>query len=219
MDVRLIPDDWPLAAKLQPLVGAAVARLELASRLDRVLLVPDAMAADDRAWMRLDAGASGRILTLWFHPDQVLNDCPGHGPARPQDRDWELGPPAVESPPPDPDAFSTANAQRFLYQQLMLVADILEGRLDPDAVPTSLVEAFQEAWLATVDGRLQRDRLPHLSAAERRLRFLRLFSRAGVVTPNHWSIFNGLWDGTYADQAAVLGKVRLLPPLGRRRRV
>ena len=82
-----------------------------------------------------------------------------------------------------------------------------------------LVEAFQEAWLVTVDGRMQREALPHLSAAERRMRFLRLFSPAGVLTPNHWAIFNGLWEGRIAEEAEVLAKVRLLPPLSRRRRV
>ena len=156
---------------------------------------------------------------LWFHPDQVLQDRPGHGLAQPEPLDWQQAPAPPEAPPPLEDEFSAPNAQRFLYLQLMLVQDMLEGRLRPQEVPPSLIEAFQEAWLVTVDGRLQREGLPHLSAAERRMRFLRLFSPAGVVTPNHWGIFNGLWEGRITDQAAVLAKVRLLPPLNRRRRV
>ena len=97
------------------------------------------------------------------------------------------------------------------------IDDLLSGRLTADEVPPSLVEAFQEAWLITIDGRLQRRGLPHLSAGERRSSFLRLFSPAGVLTPNHWSIFNKLWDGSVTAQADVLAKVRLLPPLSRRR--
>jgi hypothetical protein len=218
MELHLIPEDWPLADQLLPLAASAVARLELEDRLDRLELIPDAMAPDDRSWLRLDRGGGGAALTLWFHPDQVLRDRPGHGTARPETRDWELAPVPPEEPAIDGADFSAPNAQRFLYQQLLLVQDLLAGRLHPDRVPPSLVEAFQEAWLVTVDGRLQREALPHLSAAERRMRFLRLFSPAGVLTPRHWSIFNDLWEGRVAEEAEVLAQVRLLPPLSRRRR-
>jgi hypothetical protein len=219
VDLRLIPDDWPLADRLLPLARSAAERLDLPDHLDRLVLVPDALAADDRSWLRLSRDEDGASLTVWFHPDQVLRDRPGHGPARPEARDWELAPPPRREPTLSDDDFSVPNAQRFLCQQMLLVQDILVGRLHPEAIPPSLLEAFQEAWLVTVDGRLQRAGLPHLSAAERRMRFLRLFSPAGVLTPNHWSIFNALWEGAVADEGEVLSRVRLLPPLSRRRRV
>ncbi len=215
MDIRLIPADWPLAELLLPVAATAVDRLDLEPRLGRLELIPDAMSADDRCWLRLN----GDALTLWFHPDQVLCDRPGHGTARPEPRDWEMAPAPRREADLPVDDFSSPNAHRFLYQQLLLIRDVLTGDLHPEQVPPSLLEAFQEAWLVTVDGRLQREGLPHLSAAERRMRFLRLFSPAGVLTPNHWAIFNDLWEGSLVDEAAVLSRVRLLPPLNRRRRV
>ena len=219
MEIHLIPEDWPLADQLLPLAHSVVDRLELAELLHRLDLIPDALQADERSWLSLDRAAAGAGLSLWFHPDQVLRDRPGHGPARPENRDWELAPAPRQEQVLDPGEFSLPNAQRFLYQQLLLIRDILGGRLHPEKVPPSLLEAFQEAWLVTVDGRLQREVLPHLSAAERRMRFLRLFSPAGVLTPSHWSIFNALWEGEVAEEGEVLAKVRLLPPLRRRRRV
>ena len=226
LELRLIPADWPLTDLLRPVARSVAERLGLADRLKQLSLVPDAMTADDRGWLCLERHSEGHSeghserhsLTLWFHPDQVLQDRPGHGAARPATLDWTLAPaPRCEEPLAAED-FSVPNTQRFLYQQLLLVQDILDERLHTEAIPPSLVEAFQEAWLVTVDGRLQREGLPHLSAGERRMRFLRLFSPAGVLTPNHWSIFNRLWEGTLAAEGAVLDKVRLLPPLYRRRR-
>jgi hypothetical protein len=225
VELAVIPADWPLAERLLPLAVAVIERLELAPRLRRLELIPDALAADDRSWLRLttergeDPATARANLTLWFHPDQVLKDRPGHGAAQPEPLDWKQAPAPRESAPLPVDEFSAPNAQRFLYLQLLLVQVLMDGRLRPEEVPPSLIEAFQEAWQVTVDGRLAREGLPHLSAAERRMRFLRLFSPAGVVTPNHWAIFNGLWEGQLADQAAVLAKVRLLPPLNRRRRI
>ena len=218
MELRLVPTDWPLADLLRPVARSVVERLGLADRLKHLSLVPDAMTADDRGWLSLERHAEKHDLTLWFHPDQVLQDRPGHGAARPAILDWTLAPAPRREEPLAAADFSIPNTQRFLYQQLLLVQDILDERLHTEAIPPSLVEAFQEAWLVTVDGRLQREGLPHLSAGERRMRFLRLFSPAGVLTPNHWSIFNKLWEGTLAAEAEVLDKVRLLPPLNRRRR-
>jgi len=215
--IRVVPDTWPLAASITSVTEAAVARLELGDRLTSIRLVADAMGADDRAWFRLAREGAGWRLDLWFDPEQVLQDRPGRGPLTPETREWQLGPIPSEADAPAPVEFSAPNAQRFLYQQLMLVSDVLDGRLDTTTVPPSLVEAFQEAWVIGIDGRLQRLGLPHLSAGERRTSFLRLFAPAGIVTPNHWAIFNALWEGELADQVAVLAKVRLLPPLSRRK--
>jgi len=218
LKTTVVPARWPLASLLQPLLETAVERLGLGDELHEVVLVADAIEADDRGWIRLVQAGQGWSLSLWFHPDQVLCDRPGHGAARREAQDWQLGPVPAGDEPPTPDEFSAPNAQRFIYQQLLLVGDVLAGRLVPGEVPGSLVEAFQEAWLVSVDGRLQREGLPHLSAGERRTSFLRLFGPAGVLTPSHWSIFNRLWEGTLATQSEVLAKVRLLPPLSRRPR-
>lgn len=214
---RVLPSDWPLQAQLQPLIETAHARLELADRLASVTVVLDALAADDRAWFSLTRPAPPHELTLWLHPDQVLRDRPGSNAVRPE-AVWELGSALPDETVPAPEDFSAPNAQRVLYQQLLLVRDLLDGILRPQEIPRGLVEAFQEAWSVNLDGRLRRLRLPHRSAAERRLLFLHLFSPAGVLTPSHWTIFNRLWDLESPDQQTVLRWVRRLPPLSQRRR-
>lgn len=214
--VSVTPAAWALASRVESATTTALTRLEPPLPLSACDLVADALSADDRAWFRLQqAGASWR-LRIWFHPDQVLQDRPGRGAAAPGDHDWRLGPVPAEAPPPVED-FSLPNTLRLLHQQFMLVGDLIDRRLDLAAVPASVGEAFQEAWLITVDGRLQRLGLPHLSAAQRRASFLRLFATVGVVTPAHWSVFNALWDGAAATQAEVLQRIRLLPALPRRR--
>ncbi|MEZ4388619.1 MAG: hypothetical protein R3D98_13830 [Candidatus Krumholzibacteriia bacterium] len=215
--MSVVPADWPLASLLVGAAETALERLEPPLELAECELVADALAADDRTWLRLREGPVGWRLRLWLHPDQVLTDRPGHGHLAVIGSEWRLGPiPGAETPPAEAE-FSLPNAQRFLYQQFMLAGDVIAGRLIPAEVPPSLVEAFQEAWLIGIDGRLQRLGLPHLSAGERRAGFLRLFAPAGVVTPGHWAIFNALWDGTLSTQGDVLAKVRLLPALVRQR--
>ncbi|MBD3222600.1 hypothetical protein GF314_15300 [bacterium] len=217
MAITVIPADWPAAAELASVVETAVVRLDLADRLVDCTLIGDAVMADDRAWFHLGESGGCWRLTLWFHPDQVLRDMPDRG-AHASARDWTLGPAPRSLPPIEVDDFSAPNAQRFVYQQLQLADDVMSGRIEPGTVPPSLVEAFQEAWLVTVDGRLQRQGLPHLSPGERRAIFLRRFGPAGILTPRHWSIFNALWSGDVATQVEVLARARLLPPLDRLRR-
>ena len=217
MKLTLVPDSGPLPEQLRPLIATAASRLALDARLVAVELVADAMVADDRAWLRLSPEPDGLHLTIWYHPDQVLPDRLGHGVVRDMAADWRLGPVPADEPSDLSAEISVPNAQRFVYQQLLLVDDLIAGRLVPGEVPPSLSEAFQECWLVTVDGRLQRLGLPHRSAAERRASFLRLFAPAGVLTPGHWTIFNGFWDGSLASQSEVLAKVRLLPALAARR--
>jgi hypothetical protein len=215
---QVLPAEWPLRAQLLPLIETAHARLELGDRLASVTVVLDALAADDRAWFKLGGSVPPHDLILWLHPDQVLRDRPDSNAVRPESI-WQLGPTPLGEAAPVPEDFSPPNAQRVLYQQLLLVRDLVAGVLRPAEIPRNLVEAFQEAWSVNLDGRLRQLRLPHLSAAERRLRFLHLFAPAGVLTPSHWAIFNRLWDLATPDQETILGWVRQLPPLTRRPRL
>lgn len=216
--VTVTPADWDLAPRIAAAATTALSRLDPPLPLAECDLVADAVAADDRAWFLLKQVAGGWRLRIWFHPDQVLQDRPGRGAAAPGDLDWRLGPVPPSVPRPPAEEFSLPNALRFLHQQFMVAGDLIDRRLEPDTVPPGLVEAFQEAWLITVDGRLQRLGLPHLSQAQRRASFLRLFAPAGIVTPSHWAVFNALWDGAASTQAEVLQRIRLLPTLTRRRR-
>lgn len=214
--LSVVPADWPQWPQLEPLLRAAVERLELAAILAQLTLVLDAPAADERAWLQLGGQPPRRHVTIWLHPDQLLGERTGQSSV-PAARDWELRPAPASAAVPEATDVCLPDAQRTLYQQLLLVRDLCDGTLQPRAIEPALSEAFQEAWLVTVDGRLQRACLPHLSAAQRRLRFLHVFAPAGVLTPCHWAIFNQLWDGMLPDQATVLNRIKRLPPLGWRR--
>jgi hypothetical protein len=95
--------------------------------------------------------------------------------------------------------------------QFLFARDLCDGSLVPELVPRDLAEAFQEAWSITVDGRLRRWRMPAASQAERRVGFSRLFSRHGVLLPDHWRIFHQLWDREDLTQQRVVELVRALP--------
>lgn len=215
VQASLEPADWPLRHLVLPLLETAARRLDLAGELAAITLVLDAPAPDERAWLHVTGSAPRRCLTIWLHPDQFLQERPARPRAGRDCRDWELGLAPPDASPPAAADFSLPKAQRTVYQQLLLVRDLLAGSLQPQAVDPQASEAFQEAWLVTVDGRLQRAGLPHHSAAERRLRFVRVFAPAGVLTPRHWTIFNQLWDDDYPVQATVLARIRALPQLRR----
>lgn len=219
MSVIVTPENWPLVTPLRRAAETVLAHLELTETIAKTELVVDDFAVDERGWFRLERHGDRWGLSLWFHPDHVLQDRPGRGASRANRRDWDLGPLPMPDPEPTATDFSLLNAQRYLYQQFLLADDVVKGRVDPAAVPRTLVEGFQEAWLTTVNGRLQRRGLPHSSASERRVSFMRLFSPAGILTPAHWALFNGFWDGTAADQDKVLASVRLLPALKLRPRL
>jgi hypothetical protein len=105
-----------------------------------------------------------------------------------------------------------------LHHQLLWAGDVLRGELRATDVPTSLVEGFAAAWAVTVDGRLARLDLPGYGLVDRRGRFSRLFSTAGVLMPDHWASFQELWDGLVARPRDVVGLVRRLPRLQSRTR-
>ena len=198
-----------------PLMRAALARLQLSDRFAEVTVVLDELAADERAWLHLAGTRPDRRLTIWLHPDQFLRERMKPAGVEPGCADWRQGPIPSPGLAPSPDDFSLLNTQRTLYQQLLLVRDLLDGRLKPDSLASETSEAFQEAWLVTIDGRLHGAGLPHWSIAQRRLRFLHVFAAGAVLTPSHWAVFNQLWHCESPDQDAVIERIRLLPPLRR----
>ncbi len=214
--IAMVPADDALAPMLIPLADHAAEHLDLARWLAAITLVADDLEDDERPWFDLAREGERRALTVYLHPDAVLKDHPrGIGP-RAQRPAWELSAPPPAPAPPAVDSFSPVKAQRVLHHLFLLVRDLCDGSLTPADVPSSLAEAFQEAWAVTVDGRLRRAGWPGLSEGERRIRFLRLFATGGVVTPAHWQVFHELWTGEAAVQAEVLRRVRRLPPLPRR---
>ena len=126
---------------------------------------------------------------------------------------WKQVPAPVAEPFLDPAEFSPERTDVFLHHHLLTVADLWGGKVAVHDVPDHLAEAFGAAWAVAVDGRLNRLQLPGYPMPERRSRFSRLFSVAGILLPDHWQIFQALWDGGLVDQRAILGVARQLPRL------
>jgi hypothetical protein len=217
MRVDWLPDDHPLAPALRPLAEAAAARLGLERHLASLTLWLDDLTADERIWVTTVAAAAAAPgglpgMALWFHPDHFLRD---HAPGVAQGKgllDWELRSGLVAELC-DPEAFSPRKAERILYHQFLMVRDLRDGTVSPAEVPSAVAEAFQEAWAVTLDGRLKRAILPGYSLAERRRRFVRVFSAGGVLLPQHWQIFHALWEWEAPEQDRLLEMLVRLPSL------
>jgi hypothetical protein len=218
LDISLFASET-LAPLLKPLAEDAAERLELAPVLpERLLICLDDIEADQRVWfseVQVDpSGRAGRLLTVYLHPDQFLKDRLDSLSILPAGGIWE--------PRPRPEArsgkaeFSRAKAEECLFHQFLCLRDLYDGTVRPLELSRSWAEAFQEAWAVTVDGRLRRWRLPGHSVAQRRRRFSRVFSTAGVLLPEHWGIFHRLWDLEPVGHEAIHGLVRQLPELSRR---
>jgi hypothetical protein len=91
--------------------------------------------------------------------------------------------------------------------------DLTRGEVVGRNLPATLAEAFSEAWAVGVDGRLVRRGLPGFPLAERRASFARVFSPGGILLPDHWQVFQSLWDGAISNQKDVVGVLKWLPRL------
>jgi hypothetical protein len=220
VQVICLPEEHPLAPVLQPLAAAAARRLELPDHLAALTLCLDDIAPDDRVWFSFgsgDATARGEAppvrLTLYLHPDLVTRDRPASLSVMPAVMDWEQHQPPADAAGEGAEDLSRAKAERFLYHHLLFVRDLRQGRLTRLGVPRRHLEALQELWAITVDGRLRHWNLPGYSAAERRRRFLRVFSVAGVLLPEHWQIFHELWEEEEIGAKRLLHMLERLPRL------
>jgi hypothetical protein len=218
LEICCLPPENPLASELIAAAANAAARLDLARYLNRIELCLDDLEPDRRIWLdlrpapdRREAATGVHELTLYLHPQHVARDRPPTSElfgARPV---WEPRTTLPEAPHFGPADFQRAKAERFLLHHFLFVRDICDGSLDLTLVPSDLAEAFQEAWSTTVDGRLRRWRLAAASLAERRVSFSRLFSRHGVLLPDHWRIFHQLWEREDLDVVGVVELLRRLP--------
>jgi hypothetical protein len=218
--ITCLPPDHSLATLVQKAAEAAVRTIQLEQHLAGLTLCLDDITADERVWLLFSPPAavpgSGqkeglRALTLYVHPDQLLKDEPLPANLAPGVAAWEMRPPGRPRPEAGQQQPSRPKIERFLHHQLLLVRDLCDGSLIPDAIPRDWVGAFQEAWAVTIDGRLRRAYLPGYSAAERRRRFSRFFAIGGVILPDHWRIFHVLWDDEDIDQGRVLRLLERLP--------
>jgi len=206
--------DPTLAAQVVPCLETAVRGLGLAAHLAEVVLCVDDLPGRDEGWLRLDPGAAGerRVLTIYCNCDVLQREPTGsvEDGAR---QVWEQRPAPREDGPRSPADFDAGAAGAFFHHQCALAADLLRGDLVTDTIPAGLAEAYAAAWDVVIDGRLAREGLPACDMAVRRARFSSLFCSAGVLLPEHWQIFQSLWDGGLAAQGEVLAAVRRLPRL------
>jgi hypothetical protein len=205
-----------LAKELVPLAAAAGRALELDRDLAGIQICGDGLPGDDGVWFRFQP-ASDRserpVLVLYCH-----QACFGHAAQR---MGAVLPPPAVwEQSPSPPDTamdaetiFSPTRARMFLHHYLLTARDLARGVVNGRHIPLGLAEAFAEAWAVAVDGRLARLGLAGFPLAERRAKFARVFSPAGILLPDHWQVFQSLWDGALTSQKDVLGTLKRLPGL------
>jgi len=213
--VECVGLEGPLADLVADRALAALAALDLEADLDRLVVCADDLAGGDGAWYGpLDGRGRGaeRGVTLYCHPGVFLAARPEADPPGPPSAVWERRP-AAPAPPPAAADFARSRADVFLHHHLLTIRDLLRRELVPSQVPEPLAEAFAAAWAIHVDGRLARAGLPGRDPGESRRRFSRLFSAAGILMPEHWQIFQSLWDGLAGQPREVVRLVRRLPRL------
>jgi hypothetical protein len=205
-----------LATSLLPLAESAGRDLELGHDFSALAICADALPGDEGAWYRLQPAASPDqlpVLCLFCHKDCFGPGQRGRESVMPAREIWEQSPaPAAGSADPEGN-FDQARSESFLYHHLLTARDLVRGVVNRRNLPAGLAEAFSEAWAVCVDGRLARMSLPGYPLAERRARFARVFSPAGILIPDHWQVFQSLWDGALADQKEVLAVLKWLPGL------
>ena len=221
--------DAALADLVADRARAALAALGMGDDLALLVVCADDLAAGsgggqgtgpagggDEAWFGRVAGHRdpGRAVTLYCSPAAFLAARPGDGPAGPPAAVWERARgPGAEPAPPTAGDFARGRADVFLHHHLLTLRDLLRRELAPGLVPASLAASFAAAWAIAVDGRLHRAGLPGHPQDHCRRRFSRAFSQAGILMPEHWLVFQELWDGQAAQQRDVLRQVRRLPRL------
>lgn len=201
---------------VSPRLVSAVAALDPGPGVGTLRLSVDDMPGDDDAWYRVIPGRpaeSGPVLILSCHTDSFYRHRPLTDTVFPPRAVWDQMDAPRDETVRDAKDFSPERTDIFIHHHLLMIQDLLSGKLVGEALPGPQVEAFAAAWAVFVDGRLARRHLPGYPMAERRGRFSRLFSSAGIILPEHWHVFQSLWDGALADQKAILSATRLLPHL------
>ena len=205
-----------LAAALIPLAESAGEALDLARDISSIRICGDYLPGEDGVWYRLEPGSGPNelpVLVLFCH-----GGCFGRLGHRsdsvyPPRAVWEQSPPPVDESGGAEAGFSVERSAIFLHHHLLTVRDLVRGDVAGRNLPPDKAEAFAEVWAVCVDGRLTRQGLPGYPLAERRGRFSQVFSPAGILLPDHWQVFQSLWDGALSNQNDVLEVVKRLPGL------
>ena len=205
-----------LSVALMPLVESAGMALDLGEDFSGIRIYGDDLPGDGDAWYRLEPGPEPNklpVLSLFCHGNCFNSSARPKDAVRPLPAVWEQFPAPYEDSSGVLGEFSAERADVFLHHHLLTARDVVRGDVVGRNLPAKWAEAFTEAWAVYVDGRLARRGLPGYPLAERRGRFARVFSLAGILLPDHWQVFESLWDGALADQRDVLEVVKRLPGL------
>lgn len=209
--------DSAWSARAEAILSRAVGDLELAADFSAVTVLADPAPGQEACWIRFLPGEPPvpRRLALELHcaTGSFARLQPMRSTVHPAPQIWDAREGAWTGEVFEPADFSEDRAACFLFHHLLLARDLARGEVNPAAVPRGQVEAFDAAWKVVVDGRLARAGLPGYPLAERRGDFSRLFSSAGVLMPDHWQVFQSLWDGGLATARDVLAVIRQLPRL------
>jgi hypothetical protein len=209
-----IDDD--LVALLTPLASAAGKALDLGRDVSGVRICGDDLPGEDGVWYRLQPGSGPEdlpVLDLYCHGACFGRREREFDSVYPAREVWEQSPPPAGEPSGGEARFSRERSSIFLHHHLLTARDLVRGAVTGRDLPPELAEAFTEAWAVCVDGRLVRKGLPGYPVAERRGRFAQVFSPAGILLPDHWQVFQSLWDGALPLQQDVLGVLKRLPGL------
>ena len=193
----------------------ALQALDMLQDVGPLVVVADDLGGCEDGWLALRRAGPGRPpgLTIYCHPEAFAPTRPATGTVFPPRAVWEQADGRAVEIELTAAGYSRARTDAFMHHHLLWGRDLLRAELRPDDVPASLAEAFAAAWAVTVDGRLARQGFPGYPLVERRGRFSRLFSTAGVLMPGHWALFQELWDGLPARPREVVALVRRLPRL------
>ncbi len=205
-----------LVGALVPLAEAAAKALGMVRDISGILICGDDMPGDGGPWYRLQPGSGADELpglVLFCHGGCFGRQDRAGNSLNPPPAVWELSAVPEVEPEEEEMEFSAERSSIFLHHHLLTARDLVRGEVVGRNLPVGLTEAFTESWAVVVDGRLARQGLPGFPLAERRGRFAQVFSPAGILLPDHWQVFESLWDGALPSQQDVLDVVKRLPGL------
>ena len=214
---RCIGPDPTWCPQLEILLPGIGQALDLGRDFSLINICADDAPEQESCWFKMRPAGRGDdprlVLDFFCSTRSFSQPGPGRRTVQPARQIWDKQQDPRPTPESNPQDFSIAQAEVFLHHNLALAQDLARGDLSLDSIPKGQVEAFEAAWEVVVDGRLARAGLPGYSLADRRGIFSRLFSSAGVLMPDHWQIFESLWDGGLASGRDVLAVLRQLPRL------
>ena len=205
-----------LAVALTPLAESAGKALGLAHDVSGIRICGDDLPGEDGVWYRLQPGSGPDelpVLVLFCHGGCFGRRGRGSDSVYPPRAVWEQSFPPVDESGGAEAVFSAEQSAIFLHHHLLTFRDLVRGDVAVRNLPADMAEAFAEVWAVCVDGRLIRQGLPGYPLAERRSRFAQVFSPAGILLPDHWQVFQSLWDGALLTQKDVLEVAKRLPGL------